>query len=199
MGKSRRCFVMAAVLLCLTGGCAARNQGPLDAQIQQAYEDRPGFTAEVKMIANLGDATAEYGGTYTYQKDAPDTFVLKTPDALQGIVLDIFGEQADNMTIRYENTVFDSGMPTREGLTPADAVAFLLDALRTAAPEETWEDTVGGVRMAAARYAAGDDADRRMYQIWLTWDSLNPAYAECYAGSDLALQLFFSEYQTIKE
>ncbi|MBP3311709.1 MAG: hypothetical protein J6L72_05675 [Butyricicoccus sp.] len=190
--KARTAAILAVLfLLC---GCSAGGGGPLDERIRQTFEELPGFTAQVRILSDLGDSTQEFGGTYVYQKEGNDTLTLQTPQALEGIAVDISGEDAGNLTVRYEDTVFDSGMPVRPGLTPADAIPRMLCELRDAAPLEAWEETVGGVKMAAARYEIEDDAGRIMYQVWLTRESLRPSYAECFADGERVLQVFFSEY-----
>lgn len=181
---------------CMLCGCAqVQRDGRLDERIRKNFEELSGFTAEVKILSDLGESTLEYSGQYEYNKDDNDKFILKTPEALAGIVIMASGEAADDMTIQYQDTVLDSGMPVRAGATPADALPLLLHALRTAAPQETWEETVGGVKTVAARYEAEDAQGKIMRQIWLTRDSLRPVYAECFVDGNRVLQLFFSEYQ----
>lgn len=193
--KKGRTAACLAVLFYLLGGCSGEKESSLDARIRQTFEELPAFTAEVKFLSDLGSSTLEYGGLYEYQKEGSDQLTLHTPEALDGIVIRVSGETADAMTVQFEDTVLDAGMPARAGVTPADAVPSILDALRAAAPQETWEETVGGVKMAAARYEAEDEQGKIMYQIWLTRDSLRPSYAECYADGERVLQIFFRDYQ----
>ena len=181
-------------MLCMLGGCAGKNASTLDARIQQAFAELPSFTAQVKIISCAGQSPLEYGGLYEYQKEGADTFTLKSPEALSGIAIHIAGEKADEISVQYAETVLEPGLPAQPGMTPADAVPTLLDLLRNAAPQETWEETIGGAKMAAARYETDDG--NLTYQIWLTQESLKLSYAECYADGERVLQIAFSEYQT---
>lgn len=166
----------------------------MNERIPQTFQNLAGFTAQVRILSDLGSSTQEYGGTYMYRQEGNDTLTLQTPQALEGIVVDISGEDTASLTVQYKDTVLDSGMPSRSGMTPADAIPRMLCELRDAAPLEAWEETVGGVQMAAARYEIEDEQGRIMYQIWLTRDSLHPSYAECFADGQRVLQVFFSEY-----
>jgi len=190
--KTRSAAILAAFfLLC---ACSEKSGGPLDERIPQTFQNLAGFTAQVRILSDLGDSTQEYGGTYMYRQEGNDTLTLQTPQALEGIVVDVSGEDTASLTVQYKDTVLDSGMPSRSGMTPADAIPRMLCELRDAAPLEASEETVGGVQMAAARYEIEDEQGRIMYQIWLTRDSLHPSYAECFADGQRVLQVFFSEY-----
>lgn len=189
-------FITLTVLFCILSGCAAdRDGGQLDERIRKNFEELSGFVAEVKILSDVGQSTLEYGGKYEYNINDNDTLTLKTPETLQGIVVTISGESADNLTVQYEDTVLDTGMPARLGATPADAIPLLLYNLRNSVPQETWEETVGGVKMIAARYEAEDEQGKIMRQIWLTRDSLRPAYAECFIDGNRVIQVFFSTYE----
>ncbi len=73
------------ILLC---GCGAKpgNAG-IPEKIQQTYDQLSGFTAQVKILSDLGQSTLEYSGEFEYNKEDNDKFTLKTPDALTGIDL----------------------------------------------------------------------------------------------------------------
>lgn len=184
---------MAALFFLLCGCAGEKNGAGIAERLQETYAGLPGFTAQVKILCDLGQSTLEYSGQFEYNKEDNDKFTLETPEALAGIVITASGERADNLTVQYEDTVFDSGMPARPGLTPADALPLLLDTVRTDAPLETWEETVGGVKMAVARYETEDDAGKIMRQVWFTRESLRPSYAELYADGNRVMQVFFSE------
>ena len=179
----------------LSGCTPGQTGGNLDERIRQSFEELPGFTSEVKILSDLGQSTLEFAGQYEYNKEDNDKLTLSTPEALAGIVITIAGESADNMTVQYEDTVLDTGLPARFGATPADVIPLLLYALRTDVPQEAWEETVGGVKMIAARYETEDEQGKITRQIWLTRDSLRPAYAECFADGNRVLQVFFSTYE----
>lgn len=191
--KTRSAAILAAFfLLC---ACSEKSGGPLDERIPQTFQNLAGFTAQVRILSDLGDSTQEYGGTYMCRQEGNDTLTLQTPAGTRGGCGRCFpGEDTASLTVQYKDTVLDSGMPSRSGMTPADAIPRMLCELRDAAPLEAWEETVGGVQMAAARYEIEDEQGRIMYQIWLTRDSLHPSYAECFADGQRVLQVFFSEY-----
>ncbi|WP_122789828.1 hypothetical protein [Intestinibacillus sp. Marseille-P6563] len=196
--KTGAAMAVAAFFILLCGcGVKSGNTG-IPEKIQQTYEQLPGFTAQVKILSDLEQSTLEYGGEFEYNREDNDIFTLKTPDALAGIVLVASGESPANLTVQYDDTVFDTAQPARAGLTPADVLPLLMDTIRTGAPLETWEETVGGVKMVVARYETEDDQGRIMRQIWFTRESLWPSYAELYADDQRVMQVFFSEVQQIE-
>lgn len=188
--------VWMAALLVLESGCGAGTDANETAErIRQTYEALDGYTAQVKILSDLGQSTMEYGGRFEYNREGNDIFTLETPESLAGITITASGERADDLTIAFEDTAFDLGGSVRPGLTAADALPLLMDSIRSSAPLETWEETVGGVRMAAARYETEDDQGRIMRQVWFTSDSLRPSYAELYADGQRVMQVFFSQFQ----
>ncbi|MDR3765623.1 MAG: hypothetical protein Q3Y08_01105 [Butyricicoccus sp.] len=199
MRKKIGAAIAVAAFFILLCGCATKpgNAG-IPEEIQQTYDQMSGFTAQVKILSDLGQSTLEYSGEFEYNKEDNDKFTLKTPDALAGIEIVASGESPANLTVQYGDTIFDSTQPARAGLTPADVLPLLMDTIRTGAPLETWEETVGGVKMVVARYESEDDQGRIMRQIWFTRDSIWPSYAELYADDQRVMQVFFSEFQQIE-
>ena len=194
--KKGAAAVWLAAFLIFAAGCSAGgDENELAARIRQTYEGLDGYTAQVKILSDLGQSTMEYGGKFEYNREGNDIFTLETPESLTGITITASGEHADALTIAVEDTVFDAGGSVRPGLTAADALPLLMDSIRSDVPLETWEETVGGVRMAAARYETEDDLGRIMRQVWFTSDSLRPSYAELYADGERVMQVFFSQFQ----
>lgn len=187
---------LLAALLVAASGCGPAPDGAGESdRIRQTYEAWNGFTAQVKILSDLGQSTMEYGGQFEYNREGNDIFTLEIPESLAGITITASGEHADNLTVAYEDTHFEAGAAGRQGLTAADALPLLMDTIRSGAPLETWEETVGGVKMLAARYETEDDQGRIMRQVWFTRDSLRPSYAELYADGERVMQVFFSEFQ----
>ena len=82
-----------------------------------------------------------------YRQEGNDTLTLQTPQALEGIVVDVSGEDTQvSLTVQYKRYGFGQQMPSRSGTTPADVIPRMLCELRDAAPLEAWEETVGGVQ-----------------------------------------------------
>lgn len=190
--KPIRSLMIGTLLFCLLSGCAGgQSSGQTEEHIRKNFEELSGFSAEVKILSDLGESTLEYSGVYVYNREDTDTFTLKTPESLAGIEIAVSGEHADNLAVQYGDTLLDTGMPVRAGATPADVIPLLLHALRTDLPKETWEEAVGGVKMLAARYETEDPQGKITRQVWLTRDSLRPSYAECFVDSARVLQVFF--------
>lgn len=193
-GYRRRAAALAAAFLLLCG-CTGNDAGQTSMRsISEHYETVNGFTARVKILSDLGDSTLEYTADFEYNKEDSDKMTLVTPESLSGIQISIAGQDVSQLTIQYADTVLDTGMSPRPGMTPADAVPALLYDLRVSEPAEVWEESVGGVPMTVARYESEDEQGRVSRQVWLTRDSLRPSCAELYADGERVLQLFFSDY-----
>lgn len=194
MALNRRKLAIVGMAALLLSGCAAQDNGYAE-KLQQTYTQLDGFTAQVKILSDLGQSTLEYSGHFAYNREGTDILTLEAPEAVAGIQISVSGIQGENLTVQYADTVLDSGQPARTGLTPADAIPLLLDAVRLDAPLETWEESVGGTKMVAARYETEDAYGRIMRQVWFSRDSLRPAYAELYADGERVLQVFFREFE----
>lgn len=183
---------MAALLFLFSCG-AADGKGEND-NIAAHFEAVNGFTAQVKILSDLGQSTLEYTADYEYNKGDADKMSLISPEALAGLAISVAGEQTSELTVQYADAVLDSGMPARPGATPADAVAALLYELRASAPAELWSETVAGEKMTVARYENDADESKISRQVWLGEKDLHPVCAEVYADGSRVLQLFFSNY-----
>lgn len=185
---------IAVCLLLLLCGCSKQQPSENFAKaLRNTYDTLPGFTAQVKILSDLGQSTLEYGGHFEYNKKDSDKFTLETPDALAGVVITTTGETAENFTIQYADTILDTSMPEQTGFTPADVLPLLFQTIRTDAPSQIWSETTRGIRMVCARYETNDGSLVR--QVWFARDSLRPTYAELYQDDKRILQVFFNQYE----
>lgn len=185
--------VLAAFCVLTACGGPSSEVGADGARIAEQWQEAGDFTATVRLLADDAGYLYEYAGTYSYDADGADTLTLTAPEELSGLKMDIAGE-GETLTVQYADATFDTGIPAQPGATPADGVPALLAVLRQQAPQEVWEEEVGGVRMVGARYESQDDERVLTRQVWLTRDRLRPACAEIYVDGERRLQIFFSDW-----
>lgn len=154
--------------------------------------EKAAFTTDI--TSNLGQSTLEYKLDYVYNKNDSDTFTITAPEVLSGITASIAGEGAGILTLQYDGTALDAPGPSRAGLTPADAVPYLLRDLRTASPTESWTESADGAKYNVLKYEHEDESDgsRVTRQIWLSGNT--PVRAEIYADGECVLTLLFSAW-----
>ena len=156
------------------------------------FEELAGFTAQIKILSDLGDYVLEYELDYVYNRDDADTFSITAPASLAGISGTIAGTDSSAFSLQYDGMTLDDAMPQRTGLTPADALFCLLGDLRNAAPVQQW--TEQGNRLLVLRYETDGEDGKIEKQVWLTENGCQPVYAELYAAGERVLTIQVQSY-----
>lgn len=193
MVKLKKAFaLLAGLTLALLAGCQrAQEDGSLAEQVGQRFDALQKAAFHVEILSDLGQSTLEYGLDYTYHKEDSDALTLTAPEIVAGVSASIAGDTTPELTLQYEGTALDApgiGLP---GLTPADAVPYLLCDLRQAAPNEVWSERAQEEALIVLRYVS-DGVEK---QIWLTEKGYVPVCAELFYEGKRVLQCVFSGWE----
>lgn len=159
------------------------------------YEALQNVSFHVKITADIGQTTQEYTCNYVYQKDNRDTLTLETPDILKDITIWIAGAQKPEFVLQYEDTELEVPGLTQAGLTPADAIAYLLYELRASSPTQVWQESAQGVELTVVQYTEPEtEVGEVIRQIWLNTENNQMVAAEVYVQGERVLQCLFDSW-----
>ncbi len=178
----------AAVLLLLTGCSAVNNPEQLAQSVQQTYAEASSVQTTVRIVADLGEETMTYDIEYDYaaQDGAPTAqMTVLAPESIKGITATISGEE---YTFSYDGTVLETAMPQRKGLTPADAVTYLLDDLMHQTAQQVWMED----ELLALRYEQQNDEGTTVKEVYVQPDTGALVQARIYREGEQILQCAFS-------
>lgn len=142
MPRKRLCAVMTAVIL-LCGCSAVRSPEQLADSVREQYAGCEEIQAAAEIRADSGEEYTDYMVEISYETaDPPHAAVtVCKPESIAGITAEY---EADSGTLTYEDTVLQTLLPERGGLTPVDAAPAVLYSLTAEQPASVWteEDTL---------------------------------------------------------
>jgi hypothetical protein len=135
----RRFCAGIAVLALLCGCSAVHDPGRLADSVRTQYADSAEIQTTVEIRADSGEECAEYTVQLDYQNgETPRAEItVQEPESIAGISA-VY--EADSRTLTYEDTVLQTLLPERGGLTPVDAGPAILYSLTTAEPTAVWTE-----------------------------------------------------------
>lgn len=173
--------------LCVLCGCSAVNEPEQTAQaIQQKYASAQSIQTTAQIISNLNEETVTYEISYDYsQSDNTAVMTVNAPESIAGIQATITGE---DFQFAYEDTQLETAMPDRKGMTPADAITYLLDDLMHHEPVQVWQEG----ELLALRYEQTDEAGISFKEVYLNADG-SLQQARLYSEGKQLLQCIFTK------
>lgn len=190
MGKRLAAFTLAVCLLLSVSGCkkiSKNSEGDLNT-IQKQYESCAGLQTNAHIVSNLDERTLEYDIKYEYNKESGGRITIISPEELAGITAAVDG---DSFTLHYEDTALETAMPDRKGLTPADAVPYLLSDIKKAYPTEIWREN-GKI---AVHFEQTTDDGAVSKEVYFDEKTGALCDAELYLDGKKLLGCTFSEFQ----
>lgn len=138
MPIQRLCAGLAVV--CLLCGCSAvHDPERLAASLREQYAGSTEIQTKVTIQADSGDEYMDYTVQLNYQNgETPHAEItVEEPESIAGITATY---DAESSTLTYEDTVLQTLLPERGGLTPVDAGPAILHSLTTEEPQAVWTE-----------------------------------------------------------
>lgn len=131
----------AVILLC---GCSAvRSPEQLADSVREQYAGCAQIRAAVEIRADSGEEYTDYTVEIAYENGDPPhaSITVCCPESIAGVTAEY---EADSGTLTYGDTVLQTLLPERGGLTPVDAAPAVMYSLIAEQPASVWaeEDTL---------------------------------------------------------
>lgn len=132
--------LLGALALCLLCGCSAvKDPESLAASVQEGYAASTRIQTEAVVQTDTSEEHMEYQLKVDYENaEMPQaTIELLAPESIAGITAAYSGEEN---TLSYDDTVLQTMLPERKGLTPVDAVPAVFNSVITQQPSSVWTE-----------------------------------------------------------
>lgn len=190
----KRAIAIASICLCLSG-CGATKPAAESDKIRLNFNELNNAAFHAKILSDFNQSALEFELDYVYNKQDNDTLTIVMPEILSGIRASIAGEQKSEFTLQYDDTIIDMPITAQPGMTPADAIAYVLYELRASSADEVWSEQIDGVALTVLKYVeSSDDGSQIVRQVWLNEETSALVCAEIYADGMRILQIIFSAW-----
>ena len=127
MRRTLSCVLMMTLLLCgcKAGGGQESAEG-LAARIRSEYLGLAGWAARADLTADYGQRVYEFSLDARWEKDGETVLTVTAPELIAGITARIGPKEA---YLEYDGASLSTGALTGDGLTPLEAVPFLMEEL----------------------------------------------------------------------
>lgn len=117
-------------MIALLAGCAAEGGAErpenLAARIRGEYLNIAAFTAQAEICADYGQRVYEFGLDVSWRKGGETVLTVTSPELIAGITARV---DAEGAYLEYDGASLSTGALTGDGLTPLEAVPFLMEQL----------------------------------------------------------------------
>lgn len=180
------------ILCLLLSGCGAGQE--TEKALRQPYQDMSGCVAEADITCGVG---AEDALTFTvrcdYVPEGECTVEVLAPETIAGIKAVVDGE---NLSVVYEELCLNMGTLSREQVSPAACVPYLMNALRDGwlleENEENWGE-VPCVRLCLDE--TGAQGGKIVSALWLRQEDGVPIHGEIAVDDEIILSAEFTSFQ----
>ena len=143
MRKLMSCVLMMTLLLagCNAGGSGEESPDDLAAQIRGEYLSLSAWTATVSVTADYGERVYDFVLDVSWEKEGETVLTVVEPELIAGITARL---KKDGAYLEYDGASLSTGPLTGEGMTPLEAVPFLMEQLTSGymarCDYETWDE-----------------------------------------------------------
>lgn len=190
----RKWYCVPMMTLCLILiGCGA-GRGETEEQTAQAeYRTMSGCVMEAVVTGGMGEEDA---GTFTlrceYDPEGESIVEVLAPETVAGIRAAV---GSDTLMVLYEDLCLPAGTLSRENISPAACLPWLMDSLRDGWLLEESAEELDGVPCLRLCLDESDDGTNMEATVWLRRDDRTPVRGEIAVGGEKILTAEFTSFQ----
>lgn len=183
----RKAILIGVMAVLLLSGCGTKGFQP--EQIREAYAANQ---ARASLTATTHNGYyCEYGIDYTEEEEGARVLVT-APDSVAGIAAHL---DKDGISVIYEDVELDALTPNEKGLSPVDALFWILSDLRDRSPDNWALERDGSRTRLSLEYSAfPEDGSEVLKKLVLDGETLHLIEAELYRNGSLILSLHVKDF-----
>lgn len=190
--RERYCVPM--MILCfMLMGCGAGQQETEAQAAQSEYRNMSGCVMEAEVTGGMGE---DAFGTFTlrceYDPEGESIVEILEPETVAGIRA-VVG--SDTLTVMYEDLCLPAGTLSREAISPAACLPWLMDSLRDGWLLEESAEEVNGTPCLRLCLDETDDGARMEATVWLRKEDRKPVRGEIAVDGEKILTAEFTSFQ----
>lgn len=179
-------------LLLLLSGCGGGNETTSqDARLRRSYAELTSFAGEARVTADYGDKVYQYDVSVSGDLTS-GTLEVRSPEAIAGAG---FSWSDGGGVMTYEEVSLETGALSPDGLSPADAMPLILNALATGKQLAAGEETIDGEKTLFLELAnVNYQEETSTVCVWLAQESGALRRAEITWEGSTVITCSFTEF-----
>lgn len=182
------CVPMMTLCLLLVG-CGKDEASPEDLRLR--WQEMTACTMEAVVVCQQEHLEWEATLRCDYAADGPCTVEVLSPEYIAGVKAVIDGAER---RLEYEGAVLDAGVLSRENISPAECLPYLVDALRMGWLLEENEEAWGDVPCLRMTLEQSGSQTEILSTVWLRMDDGTPLRGELSVDGENILTVEFTSF-----
>ena len=190
----RKWYCVPMMTLCLIlFGCGA-GQGEAEEQAaQKEYRNMHGCIMEAEVAGGIGEENAcEFTLRCEYDPEGESIVEVLAPETVAGIRAAV---GSDTLSVIYEDLCLPAGALSRERISPAACLPWLMDSLRDGWLMEESEEELNGIPCLRLCLDETDDGAKMEATVWLRKEDWTPVRGEIAVDGEKILTAEFTSFE----
>ena len=191
----RKWYCVPMITLCiLLIGCRSEEQKEPEAKLaQQRYQSMSGGVMEAVVSSGIGcEEDAVFRLHCEYVPEGASRVEVLEPETVAGVCAIIDSGQ---LTVTYEDLCLPAGTLSRERISPAACLPWLMDSLRDGWLLEQSDEELNGTPCLRLCLDESDDGASMESTLWLRKEDYTPLRGEISVDGEIILTAEFTNFQ----
>ena len=190
----RKWYCVPMMTLCLILiGCGAGRGETEEQTAQKEYRNMHGCVMEAEVTGGIGEESAStFALRCEYDSEGESIVEVLAPETVAGVRA-VVG--SDTLSVIYEDLCLPAGTLSRERISPAACLPWLMDSLRDGWLLEECEEELNGIPCLRLCLDETDDGAKMEATVWLRKEDWTPVRGEITVDGEKILTAEFTSFE----